>query len=113
MALGLSCPLLALTGGFLSGHAALPCFLLAYFAFGAAQDGWIMVTNYLLEAIPQRRQSAFIGLMNAASAPSLILPFAAGLTVKYAGSEAMFTGAAVLLVAGFIAATRLPETRQK
>ena len=114
MLMGLLCPLLALAGGhFRSGSGGLLCFLLAYFAFGAAQDGWIMVTNYLLEAIPERQQSGFIGLMNAASAPSLILPFAAGFTVKGIGAEIMFSGAALLLFAGFFCASRLPETRKK
>lgn len=111
MLLGLFCPLLALAGGFFGG--GLPLYLLAYFCFGAVQDGWIMVTNYLLEAVPKREQSTFIGLMNAASCPSLILPFAAGLTVRWVNAETMFVGAAVLLTLGFFTASRLPETRQK
>jgi len=111
MCLGLMCPLLALAGG-LTG-VGLPLFLLAYFCYGAAQDGWIMVTNYLLEAVPKREQSVYIGLMNAASAPSLLFPFAAGLIVRWVNAEMMFISAAVLLAAGFIAASRLPETRRK
>jgi MFS family permease len=107
----LLCPVASLVGGLLGGSLAL--FLMAYFCFGAVQDGWVTITNYLLEAVPEAEQPTYIGLMNAASAPSLILPFLAGLLVRWAGEPALFICAALLLVLGGVVAVRLPETRRR
>lgn len=103
-------PLAALIGIFGTG-LELPLFLLAYFCFGATQDGWVIITNYLLEAVPAAEQPTFIGLLNAASAPALALPMIAGVLVQVLGAASVFWFAAGLLLVGFLFARSLPDTR--
>jgi MFS family permease len=108
-------PVCALLAGYTPGGVGgtLLLFLLAYFCFGAVQDGWVPMTNYLLEIVPEAEQPTYIALMNAASAPALLLPFAAGLLADRVGPRAAFFGAVVLLLAGLWTALTLPETRRE
>lgn len=104
-------PIAALLAG-RAGASSMLFFLLAYLTYGAIQDGWITITNYLLEAVPSDEQPTYIGLMNAVSAPALLLPVGAGLAAEYVGVPAVFVCASLLLLIGFIVALGLPDTRR-
>lgn len=102
-------PVAVLCGGQFGG--GLPLFLVAYLLFGGVQDGWVAITNYLLEAVPEDEQPTYIGLMNAASAPALFLPFLLGLLVRNVSAPAALLVAVLLLAIGLYAAWGLPDTR--
>jgi MFS family permease len=93
--------------------AALPLFFVAYFCLGAASDAWTTLTNYLLEAIPNsHEQATFIAIMNASSAPVLLLPLVLGLLVSGSGSAtAAYAAASLLLLIGLFVTQSLPATR--
>ena len=112
--LSLACTLSAVVGGIrLGASAALPLFFAAYFCLGAASDAWTTLTNYLLEAVPDaNEQATFIAIMNAASAPVLLLPLLLGLLVSASGSATMtFFAASGLLLIGLFVTRSLPSTR--
>jgi MFS family permease len=112
--ISLFCTVCAVVGGLHAGASvALPLFLIAYFCLGAASDAWTTLTNYLLEAVPNaHEQATFIAIMNAASAPVLVLPLIFGLLVSQNGSATpAYVAASVLLFAGFLVARSLPRTR--
>ncbi|MBC8103334.1 MAG: hypothetical protein H7Z41_12215 [Cytophagales bacterium] len=113
--LSLGCTATAVVGGLRFGAPlALPLFFAAYFCLGAASDAWTTITNYLLEAVPdQKQQATFVAILNASTAPALLLPLGLGLLVSSNGSATgAFGAASLLLLAGLIAAHRLPDTRQ-
>lgn len=83
----------------------------AYFFLGGVVDAWATVTNYILEALADDEQTTYIGLMNAASAPSLVLPLGAGVLAATLGKPSVFVCAAILLAVGLYLAWALPETR--
>jgi MFS family permease len=104
----------AVIGGIHFGAVvALPLFFAAYFCLGAASDAWTTLTNYLLEAVPDsREQATFIAIMNASSAPVLLLPLLLGSLVSRGGSATLaFSAASLLLVTGFFVTRSLPRTR--
>lgn len=103
-------PLAGLLG--IVGENRLGAFLIAFVAFGAVVDGWITITNYLLEAVPHRDQPAYVGLLNAASVPSLLIPFASGVVYHVCGPPAAFVLCAVLLLVCWGFAWSLPSTRR-
>jgi MFS family permease len=111
LGMSLISPLMILAGCVVRG-AELPLFLVAYFCFGAAQDGWVIITNYLLEAVPAEEQPTYIGLLNAGSAPALLLPLIAGVIVNTSGAPAVFVFAAILILIGYLFARSLPDTRR-
>lgn len=108
-------PLAAGLAGRLGG--SLPLYCAAYFCLGAVQDGWVTFTNYLLEAVPADEQPTYIALMNAASAPSLLLPLIVGLIVRSSSGSGSASPAlwfqAALLLAGLYMALTLPDTRRR
>ena len=110
-------PLCAFAAGSFAGNrgegVALTLFLTAYFCFGAVQDGWVTLTNFLLEIVPEDEQPTYIALMSAASAPALLLPIAAGLLTEYFGPRVLFFAAFLVLILGFLIALTLPDTRAK
>ena len=95
-----------------SGLGRLSVFLSAFWAFGSVVDGWITITNYLLEAVPEGEQPAYIGLLNTASIPALLIPFACGLVFRELGPTAAFVLCGVLLFVAFLFAWSLPDTRR-
>ncbi len=102
------------TMAFLAGKTGnLELFLLAYLFFGAVQDGWVAITNYLLEAVPESDQPTYIGLMNAVSAPALILPLVLGFVVRSVGAPVAIGITVSLLVTAIYMAYTLPETRKR
>jgi Na+/melibiose symporter-like transporter len=112
--LSLVSTLSAMIGGIHFGASvALPLFFAAYFCLGAASDAWTTLTNYLLEAVPDsHEQATFIAIMNAASAPVLLLPLLIGSLVSRGGSATFaFAAASLLLVIGFFVTRSLPRTR--
>jgi MFS family permease len=112
--LSLLCTLSAIAGGSRFGASvALPLFFVAYFCLGAASDAWTTLTNYLLEVIPDPREHAtFIAIMNASSAPVLLLPLFLGQLVSRNGSAtAAYVVASFLLVIGLLVTRSLPATR--
>lgn len=106
---GFFAPLIGLWS--ISGQSRLVTFLVAFVLFGAVVDGWMTITNYLLEAVSDREQTAYVGLMNAASVPALLIPFMCGLAYHSAGPPAAFILCAFLLVVCFGFAWSLPPTR--
>ncbi len=112
--LSLVSTLCAVIGGLRVGaSAALPLFFVAYFCLGAASDAWTTLTNYLLEAVPDsHEQATFIAIMNASSAPVLVLPLLLGPLVSGSGSATLaFSAASLLLLVGFFVTRSLPRTR--
>jgi MFS family permease len=91
----------------------LELFMLAYLFFGAVQDGWVAITNYLLEAVPESDQPTYIGLMNAVSAPALVLPLVVGLIVRSIGAPVAIALTVCLLVTAIYVAYTLPQTRKR
>ncbi len=107
-------PVMAILGAYApTGGAAIGFFLAAYFFYGAVQDGWVTITNYLLEAVPEAEQPTYIGLMNAASAPALLLPVFCGQLTGVWGAPAAWIFAAVLLLVGLFVVWTLPNTRAR
>jgi MFS family permease len=109
----------SITGGLLAPVLALlivggPVWLygLVFFAVGAVTgSSWIGVTNYLLElAAPQQRRS-YIGLLNTANAPTLVLPVIGGLVVQTFSYEAVFCITAVAFFAALVLALSLTQAR--
>ncbi len=112
--LSLLCTGCAILGGIrLGAPIALPLFCAAYFCLGAASDAWTTLTNYLLEAVPEpQEQATFIAIMNASSAPVLVLPLLLGALVSRNGSATpAYLAASVLLVVGIFVTRSLPRTR--
>jgi MFS family permease len=95
------------------GPLALPLLFAAYFLFGGIMDAWATATNYQLEALPEGEQATYIGLMNAATAPTLLLPLVAGAVATAFGKLPLFLLAAALLLAGLLLARTLPDTRAR
>lgn len=98
----------------LSMTGALTLFCLSYFVLGTCSDSWSTLTNYLLEAVPEHHeQAAFIALMNASSAPVLVLPLLLGHLVRADGSATLaFAVAAGMLAVGLLVTISLPDTRR-
>ncbi len=103
-------PLLSLWAIYGSGNLAV--FLIAFAVFGAVMDGWVTITNYLLEGVGESEQAGFVGLLNAASAPILLIPLLCGLAYHRSGPVAAFGFAAGLLAVGWAFALSLPNTRK-
>ena len=110
IAVALWVPLAGIWG--VSGLGRLSVFLSAFWAFGSVVDGWITITNYLLEAVPEAEQPAYIGLLNAASIPALLIPFACGLLYNRFSPIVAFVFCALLLAAALAFAWSLPDTRK-
>lgn len=107
-------PLLHVPGNdHVTGLLGMGALCVAYFFLGGVVDAWATVTNYILEALSDDEQTTFIGLMNVASAPSLVFPIGAGILAATLGKHAVFLAAAVLLGIGLYLALSLPETRRK
>jgi MFS family permease len=112
--LSLVCTVCAVIGGIHFGSAvALPLFYAAYFCLGAASDAWTTLTNYLLESVSDaHEQATFIAIMNASSAPVLLLPLLLGFLVSRDGSATLaYVAASMLLLIGFFVTRSLPSTR--
>lgn len=99
--------------GHLAGNGSLLPFYAAYFALGAVLDSWVVITNYMLEAVRPAEQPVWTGLLNTSSIPALVLPFTAGLLAARLGPGAALTLSATLLLAGLATAAALPDTRRK
>lgn len=103
----------AAIGSLSPGGLAMPCLLVAYFLFGGIVDAWATATNYQLESLPETDRATYIGLMNAATSPTLLLPLLAGLVASTLGKLPLFLCAAICILIGFFLARTLPDTRQK
>jgi MFS family permease len=120
---GLLSPLVALVGTVLataSGATAgaaplLWAFYAAYFCLGGVSEGgWVVFTNYLLEAVPDGdERPTYIGLLSALAVPgAVLLPLGAGLLVRLSGPGPLLVVAAFLLLAALLVARTLPDTRR-
>lgn len=110
-AVALCSPLLAFAGRAAGGGVWL--FYGAYFLLGGVVENWIMITNYLLESVPENDQATYIGLMNAVSLPALLLPLLAGALAATLGEGVALLFALLLLAAGLFVARSLPDTRRR
>lgn len=110
LALSLFWPLAAFAGKFLGGNLVL--FYVSYFLLGGVLENWITITNYLLESVPERDQPTYIGLMNAASLPALVLPLIAGSLAKSFGEGVALAFAVLLILGGVFVVRTLPDTRR-
>jgi MFS family permease len=97
----------------LTSLLGLSALCVGYFFLGGVVDAWATVTNYILEALSDDEQTTFIGLMNAASAPSLLFPLGAGVLAATLGKPSVFIVAGILLAVGLYLALILPETRNR
>jgi MFS family permease len=101
-------PLAALLAA--GGHPWL--FPVAFFALGGTGPGvWLLASNALLEAVPDRDRPLAVGITSLCQAPTALYPVLGGILLKvglpYAG---LFALTLALTAVGFLATLRLPVT---
>jgi MFS family permease len=104
---------LTLSTGTPTGFLSVSLMILVYFCHGAVMDMWATTTNYLLEATSLEERAVYIGLLNAATGPCLLLPLGAGILAQTVGKPILFALTLLLLGTGLFLALSLPETRRK
>jgi MFS family permease len=101
-------PLLAIFLGQWGWRALLPVFFLAGSTFNGRRVGF---QTALLELAPDAQRGTYAGINALLSLPIAFLPLVAGALLKIISYPALFTGAALFIGLGALAARRLPVTK--
>jgi len=89
-------------------------FAAVFFGLAAAAAGGFMAsTNYLLAIAPEEQRPLYIGVLNTLFAITTFLPMLGGLIVKFGSFLILFALAAMLGLAGAVAALRLPRPQSQ
>lgn len=109
--LGIVASIAALAGLRLGG--GLVPYLIAYLVAGAVGGAWSASLNQSLQTIHRsgENETEAIAVMNVAALPSLLLPLAAGWSVRAWGLPAPFVGALALSIGAWWLARGLPDHR--